>query len=79
MTVQSHKILPAIISSWNGPPKVPTSTPLKNMWTALRRRAKAEKLTNLVELYQFCQVGWSKIQLGFGQKCTDGYRKRLNE
>ena len=40
----------------------PDLNPIKNMWTVLKKQVCVRKPTNLVELHQFFQEEWSKIQ-----------------
>ena len=46
------------------PSQSPDLNPIENMWTVLKKQVCVRKPTNLVELHQFCQEEWSKIQHG---------------
>lgn len=61
------------------PSQSPDLNPIENMWTVLKKQVRVRKPTNLVELHQFCQEEWSKIQPEACQKLVDGYQKRLIE
>lgn len=61
------------------PSQSPDLNPIKNLWTVLKKQVRVRKPTNLVELNQFCQEKWSKIQPEACQKLVDGYQKRLTE
>ena len=51
----------------------------EHTWTALVKQVCARKPTIFVELHQFCQEEWLKIQQEDYQKLADGNQKHLTE
>ena len=39
----------------------PDLNPIENMWAELKKRVRARRPTNLIQLHQLCQKEWAKI------------------
>lgn len=50
---------------------------IRNLWTTLQRRSCAKKLTNVNEVYKFCQEEWSHIQPELFQRLIGVCQKHL--
>lgn len=60
------------------PSQNPDLNPIENMcWPVLKKQVCVRKSMNLIELHQFCQEEWPKVQTQTFQKLVDGYQKCL--
>ena len=61
------------------PSQSPDLNPIENLWAELKKRVRARRPTNLIQLHQLCQEEWAKIHPTYCGKLVEGYPKRLTQ
>ena len=61
------------------PSQSPDLNLIEHLWAELKKRVRARRPTNLIQLYQFCQEEWTKIRPTYCVKLVEGYPKRLTQ
>ena len=61
------------------PSQCPDLNPIENLWAELKKRVRARRPKNLIQLHQLCQEEWAKINPIYCGKLVEGYPKRFNQ
>ena len=61
------------------PSQSPDLNPIECLWAELKKRVRARRTTNLIQLHQLCQGEWAKIHPTYCGKLVEGYLKCLTK
>ena len=73
-----------VVAKWLKDNKVkvsqsPDLNPIEHLWAELKKRGRARRPTNLIQLHQLCHEEWDKIHPTHCGKLVEGYLKRLTQ
>ena len=61
------------------PSQSPDLNPIENLWAQLKKRVRARRPTNLIQLHHLCQEERAKIHPTYCGKLVEGYPKPLTQ
>jgi transposase len=61
------------------PSQSPDLNPIENVSAELKKRVRARRPTNLIQLHQLCQEEWAKIHPTYCGKLVEGYLNHLTQ